>query len=66
MKTIFICNEEEAKKVIKANDMANFIWELVHNAWRDFKETDFEYEKAWDKIHELLEEYKINIDDLIS
>lgn len=55
----------EVKMLAKANDMALFIWELVHNGWREFKHTDYEYEKAWDKIRELLEEHNINIDDLI-
>lgn len=54
----------EVKMLAKANDMALFIWELVHNGWREFKHTDYEYEKAWDKIRELLEEHNINIDDL--
>jgi len=54
----------EAKMLAKSQDMAMFIWELVHNGWREFKHTDYEYEKAWDKIRELLEEHNINIDDL--
>lgn len=54
----------EVKRLAKADDMAVFIWELVHNGWRDFKHTDYDYERAWDKIHELLEEYNINIEDL--
>jgi hypothetical protein len=41
-----------------------FIWELVNNAWRNFKENDYEYEKAWDVIHALLDRYGINIDEL--
>jgi len=54
----------EIKQLTKANDMASFIWELVHNGWRKFKHTDYDYEKAWDVIHHLLEEYQINPDDL--
>lgn len=54
----------ETKRLAKADDMASFIWELVHNGWRDFKHTDYDYQKAWDKIHELLDEHGINIDDL--
>lgn len=56
----------EAKQLAKANDMASFIWELVHNGWRDFKHTDYDYQKAWGKIHELLDDNGINIDDLYS
>ena len=56
---------QEIKRLSKADDMAIFIWELVHNGWRDFKHTDYDYEKAWEKIHELLSEHNINIDDLV-
>lgn len=55
---------QEIKRLAKADDMAMFIWELVHNGWRDFKHTDYDYEKAWDKIDELLKEHNIVIDDL--
>ena len=52
------------KQCVKANDMAAFIWELTHNGWREFKHTDYDYQKAWGKIHELLEEHNINIDEI--
>lgn len=55
----------EIKRLAKSTDMASFIWELVHNGWREFKDTDYDYEKAWAKIHSLLEEYNIIINDLI-
>lgn len=58
-------DEKEIRRLAKSNDMANFIWELVHNGWREFKHTDYDYEKAWSKINELLEEYGIDIEDLI-
>lgn len=57
-------DKQEMKRLLKADDMASFIWELVHNGWREFKYTDYEYEKAWEKINELLEEHDINIDEL--
>jgi len=57
-------DKQEMKRLLKADDMASFIWELVHNGWREFKHTDYEYEKAWEKINELLEEHDINIDEL--
>lgn len=67
MKVIFESEEEqEIKRLAKASDMAMFIWELVHNGWRDFKHTDYDYQPYKDKIHELLEEYNINIDELVS
>lgn len=55
----------EIKRLTKANDMALFIWELVNNGWRQFKHTDYEYEKAWNVIHRLLEEYHIDPEDLL-
>jgi len=58
-------DEQEIKRIAKSKDMALFIWELVHNGWREFKYTDYDYEPAWEKIHELLKEHNINIDDLI-
>ena len=54
----------EIKRLSKADDMAMFIWELVHNGWREFKHTDYDYTKAWDKINALLKEHNIDIDDL--
>jgi hypothetical protein len=65
MKVIFETDDiTEVKRLSKANDMANFIWELVHNGWRDFKHTDYDYEKAWDKINELLIKFGIDVNDL--
>lgn len=66
MKAIFKSDElTEIKRLSKSTDMAMFIWELVHNGWREFKHTDYDYEKSWDKIHDLLNEFNINPDDLI-
>lgn len=66
MKAIFETDDPfEIKRLAKSTDMAYFIWELVHNGWRDFKHTDYDYQKAWDKIRELLDEHNINIDDLV-
>ena len=59
---------EDPKEILalaNANNMACFIWELVHNGWRDFKHTDYDYERAWDKIHELLKEHNIDIDSMV-
>ena len=58
-------NNKELKRIAKSEDMALFIWELVNNGWRDFKHTDYDYQKSWGKIHELLDEYNIDVDDLI-
>lgn len=66
MKTIFKSKDPaEIKRLAKSEDMAMFIWDLVHNGWRDFKQTDYDYKRSWDKIHQLLDENNINIDDLI-
>jgi len=65
MKAKFTTDEpQEIKRLAKADDMAAFIWELVHNGWRKFKHTDYDYETAWERINELLEEYNIDINDL--
>ena len=67
MKAVFISEDpKEITRWSKADDMANFIWELVMNGWRDFKHTDYDYEPAWKKIRDLLEEHRIDIEDLIS
>lgn len=55
----------EIKRMSKADDMANFIFELVHNGWREFEETDYDYSVAWGKINTLLQEHNIDIDDLV-
>jgi hypothetical protein len=66
MRTVFESDDPtEIKRLSKCNDMAFFIWELVHNGWREFKNTDYDYQKSWDKIDKLLEEYNIDIDDLV-
>jgi hypothetical protein len=63
--TIETTDEKKAIRMLKADDMAYFIWELVHNGWRKFKHSeDYDYEPAWDRIHELLQEHNINIDEL--
>ena len=67
MEAIFKSKDDmEIKRLAKSTDMALFIWELVNNGWREFKHTDYEYEKAWDKIHKLLDDYNINIEDLVN
>jgi len=57
-------DNQEIKRLSKADDMASFIWELVHNGWRDFKHADYDYTPAWEKINIMLEEHNIIIDDL--
>jgi hypothetical protein len=59
--TIKNVKQEEAIKMLMATRMSAFIWELVHNGWREFKHTDHDYERSWKKIHELLDEHGIDM-----
>ena len=45
--------------------MALCLFEIVHNGWREFKHSDYDYEKSWDKIRDIISQYNIDIDDLI-
>ena len=66
MKAVFTSEDPtEIRRWAKSDDMANFIWELVMNGWRDFKHTDYDYRPAWEKINKLLEEYHIDVDELM-
>lgn len=66
MKAIFETTDiKEAQRIIAADNMANALWEIVHNTWRIFENTDYDYQKAWDEISDTLEEYNINIDELV-
>jgi hypothetical protein len=50
-------DENEAKTILKANDMACFIFELKNNLWRQFKHIDYEYEPYKKAVIELLDEF---------
>jgi hypothetical protein len=66
MKVAFKSNDPtEIKRLAKSADMAACLWEIVHNGWREFKHTDYDYQKAWDKIREIIYEHNIDVDDLI-
>ena len=66
MKATFESDEQiEIKRLSKSTDMAICLWEIVHNGWREFKHTDYDYEKAWDKIKDIIAEHNIDVDDLI-
>jgi len=68
-------DNQEYLTIIKANDMANFIFELVYNTKKglinqlndsiasEFKQEGIEI--VFEKIDELLEKHKIDIDELI-
>ena len=66
MKAIFESDDQtEIKRLAKSTDMALCLWEIVHNGRREFKHSDYDYEKAWDKIRDIISEHNIDIDDLI-
>ena len=54
-------------RCIHSTDMAVFIWELKHNFWRKWKhdETDFNLDNYKDELSDLMNEYNIDIDNLI-
>ena len=54
-------------RCIHSTDMAAFIWELEHNFWRKWKhdETDFNLDNYKDELSDLMNEYNIDIDNLI-
>ena len=52
----------EIRRLAKATDMACFIFELVHNAWRGEED---ESKISMDKVREMLEDNNIIIDDII-
>jgi len=56
----------ELKRVMKATDMAMFIWELKHNFWRKWKhdDSDFNLQTYREALSELLDEYNINPEEL--
>ena len=65
MKAIFESDDPtEIKRLAKSTDMALCLWEIIHNGWREFKHTDYDYEKAWGKIRKIVEEHNIDVDDL--
>ncbi len=65
---------QEHRRVIKSTELALAIWDIVYNTKKGLewslegKEVD-KYETleiVYDKIHEILNQYHIDIDDLIS
>ena len=66
MKVTFESDDQtEIKRLVKSTDMALCLWEIVHNGWREFKHSDYDYEKSWNKIRDIISQYDIDIDDLI-
>ncbi len=66
MKVTFESDDQtEIKRLAKSTDMALCLWEIIHNGWREFKHSDYDYEKAWDKIGNIISKHNIDIDDLV-
>ena len=63
--TITTKDDKQAKRLLKANDMACFIFNLQNNLWRQFKHTDYDFEPYQKAIVESLESHEIDIDQLI-
>lgn len=63
--TFTTTNKKEMLRIVKSENMAHFIWELMANGWRQFKHTDYDYEPAWQAIRELLREHEIDWEELI-
>ena len=57
----------ELLRVVKATDMAMFIWELQHNFWRKWKhnEDDFTLDNYREELAEMLIEYHIDTEELM-
>ena len=60
-------DEMAMKRAMKSTDMASFIFELQNNFWRKWKhdDTDFNLDTYKESLGDLLDEYDINIDELI-
>jgi hypothetical protein len=65
--TITTDDNTEAKRLAKSLDMASFIFELAKNTRKalSYNEHDDYEEAIWDRIYQMLEEYSIDINDLI-
>lgn len=55
--TIKSKDDKEINRLVKSLDMACFLFELLHNSKLD--------EESHNKVHYLVEEFGINIDELI-
>jgi len=67
----FDLNDEDDRmehiRCVHSTGMALFIWELKHNFWRKWKhdETDFNLDNYKEALSDLMNEYNIDIDNLI-
>ena len=60
-------DSEKHLRCVNSSNMASFIWELKHNFWRKWKhdETNFNLDTYRESLSDLLNEYNIDIDNLI-
>ena len=60
-------DEKEINRLAKSLDMALCLWELRNNFWRKWKYSgkDIPLDELRDEFNKLLEEYSINVDDLV-
>lgn len=54
----------EAKMLVKSSAMAGFIWELVHNSFKELEYMDIDTSEFRKLVTELLERFEINISDI--
>jgi hypothetical protein len=38
---------------------------VLIGVYMDFKHTDYDYQKSWDKLHDIMLEHNIDVDDLM-
>lgn len=68
MKVTFETDDpKEILRLSKSLDMALALFEIQNNVWRQFKngEDKIDFQEYREAVNEVLEEYNINIDDLI-
>ena len=66
-------DEMQYQRILRAKDMAMALWEITHNTKRNLERllesnaSKFDsLELVFDTIHEILEDNKINIEELIN
>lgn len=55
----------ESKRIVKSLDMAIALWEIKHNLWRKFEESDVDYDPVFEAINNIFDLNAINIDELV-
>lgn len=55
----------EAKRITKSLDMAIALWEIKHNLWRKFEESDIDYDLVFEAIGDIFEDNGIDVDELV-